>query len=82
MQTDDNKSKATLQLQIMTDKPPPYENQWQAGYGMQSEPPATLAPQQHRNPQPMYQQHQQFTGTHPQCDELKLRWQFYVHARA
>ena len=51
----------------MTDKPPAYENQWPAGYGMQSEQPSaagwtTGAPppqqQQQGNPPPQFQQPQ------------------------
>ena len=48
----------------MTGKPPAYENQWPAGYGMQSEQPSaggwtTGAPppqQQQGNPPPQFQQ--------------------------
>ena len=56
----------------MTDKPPAYENQWPAGYGMQSEQPSAAGwtsppPQQQGNPppqiqqpQPQFQQQQQY----------------------
>ena len=57
----------------MTDKPPAYENQWPAGYGMQSDQPAggwtTGAPPppqqgnpppQFQQPQPQFQQQQQY----------------------
>ena len=50
--------------EIMTDKPPAYENQFPAGYGMQSEQPGgwTTAglppPQQQGNLPPQYQQQQ------------------------
>ena len=47
----------------MTDKPPAYENQWPAGYGMQSEQPSAAGwtsppPQQQGNPPPQIQQPQ------------------------
>ena len=48
----------------MTDKPPAYENQWPAGYGMQSDQPAAgwttgaPPPQQQGNPPPQFQQPQ------------------------
>ena len=49
----------------MTDKPPAYENQWPAGYGMQSDQPAAGGwttgappPPQQGNPPPQFQQPQ------------------------
>merc|ERR1711971_656581 len=48
----------------MTDKPPAYENQWPAGYGMQSDQPAggwttgAAPPQQQGYPPPQFQQPQ------------------------
>ena len=56
---------AIIIAEIMTDKPPAYENQFPAGYGMQSEQPGgwtAAAPpprQQQGNFPPQYQQQQQ-----------------------
>ena len=57
----------------MTDKPPAYENQWPAGYGMQSDQPAGgwttgappppqqgNTPPQFQQPQSQFQQQQQY----------------------
>ena len=77
----------------MSDKPPAYENQWPAGYGMQSEQPsaggwttgAPPPPQQQGNPppqfqqpQPQFQQQQQYQPTGTQQVIRNL----YVHFKS
>ena len=69
----------------MTDKPPAYENQWPAGYGMQSEQPSAAGwtsppPQQQGNPPPHIQQPQpQFQQQYQPKGHQQVIRNSYVH---